>query len=108
MWVSIRHLHLQCKLLPQSAAILLLWFHGVEVWQLDHIRPHSGAGAPADPAMGAVERIAQGEPGHAGSKPRVGAYLMSSSWASSWLAWKMGFLVKSSPRMQLKERQSGH
>lgn len=28
-------------------------------------------------------------------------YLMSSNWASSWLAWKMGFFVKSSPRMHL-------
>lgn len=29
------------------------------------------------------------------------SYLMSSSCRSSWLAWKMGFLVKSSPRMHL-------
>lgn len=29
------------------------------------------------------------------------AYLMSSSCRSSWLAWKMGFLVKSSPRIHL-------
>lgn len=26
---------------------------------------------------------------------------MSSNWASSWLAWKIGFFVNSSPRMHL-------
>jgi len=35
-------------------------------------------------------------------------YLMSSSWASSWLAWKMGFLVNSSPRIHLEHTHEGH
>ena len=29
-------------------------------------------------------------------------HLMSSSCSNSWLAWKMGFLVKSSPKMHLR------
>lgn len=33
------------------------------------------------------------------------AYLMSSSCRSSWLAWKMGFFVKSSPKMHLSHNR---
>lgn len=32
------------------------------------------------------------------------AYLINSSCASSWLAWNIGFLVKSSPRIHLMEK----
>lgn len=40
----------QGELLPEAAAVLLLWLHGVEEGQLDDVGPDGGAGAPADPA----------------------------------------------------------
>uniref|UniRef100_A0A8C5NKX1 Cyclin-dependent kinase 12 n=1 Tax=Junco hyemalis TaxID=40217 RepID=A0A8C5NKX1_JUNHY len=42
--------HSQGELLAQAPPVLLLGLHSVEVGQLDHIWPHSWAGAPTEPA----------------------------------------------------------
>ena len=38
----------QSILLSEPPPVLFLWFHGVEVGQLDDIWPHGGAGAATD------------------------------------------------------------
>lgn len=42
-------MYVQGKLLSESAAVLLLGLHGVEVGQLDDVRPHSRTGTTAQP-----------------------------------------------------------
>lgn len=111
-----QHGYIQGKLLPQPPSVLLLGFHGVEEGKFNDIRPDCGTGTPTQTAdgndrgkMGSVKKKEKKWERKCWSRgyylrccvQKSAAYLMSSNCRSSWLAWKIGLLVKSSPKIHL-------
>lgn len=106
----------QGKLLPQAAPVLFLGLHCVEKREFDDVGPDSRTGASAQTAVGGEKEDAVNV--RRKNKIRViydklrqevknrAAYLISSNCSSSWLAWKMGLLVKSSPKIHLKRNRT--
>lgn len=106
----------QGKLLPQAAPVLFLGLHCVEKREFNDVGPDSRTGASAQTAVGGGKRGCgqckkkEQNNSHlrqAGQEVKNrAAYLISSNCSSSWLAWKMGLLVKSSPKIHLKRNRT--
>ncbi len=110
-----KSLNLQREFLPQASSVLFLGSHGIKVRQLNYIWPSSRTRTTAQTtdqnkiqnrwSVTAFHKVFSSpsalEQQHICIQRLWATYLISSSCRSSWLAWKIGFLVKSSPKIQL-------